>query len=895
MPIPPGRRLGPYEILSAIGAGGMGEVYKARDTRLDRIVAIKVLPTHLANRSELRERFEREARVVASLNHPHICTLYDIGQQDGIDFLVMEYLEGETLAQRLLKGQLPLEQVLQYAIEIADALDKAHRRGITHRDLKPGNIMLTKSGTKLLDFGLAKLRQEASPTVPFSQLPTAKDAITAQGTILGTLQYMAPEQVEGKVDKIDGRTDIFAFGALIYEMATGQKAFEGKTTASLMAKILETEPPPISSLQPMTPPTLDRVVRTCLAKDPDQRWQSAGDLCRELKWIAESGSQVAAGQVAARAGSLSAGNRRLTLAAGILSLAAVVAGLVIWRLRPATEPVPQPVSRLTITLPPGQQLAGTDFGSPVALSRDGTHLAYVAHERGASQQLYLRSMDRQEASPISGTQGAVTPFFSPDGQSVIFSAGGKWQKVSVNGGTAVTLADSPLPAGASWSSEGVIGLGDFRAPILQVPAAGGTTQPLTRLEGGDTGHTWPEFLPGGKSVLFAMGTDAKPQIAVQSLTTGERRNLVSGIQPRYATSGHLIYAQGGTLMAVAFDPQRLQIIGAAVPMVQDVAESPIYFGSQYSISDNGSLAYISGGAEAIRRSLVWLSRSGAEQPLPAPPRAYGSVRFSPDGRRVAVDVDQQIWIYDLVRDSLTRLTFESSLNRNPVWTPDGKRIVFQSNKETVEYNVWWQLADGSGGLERLTKSDYADIPKSFSPDGQLLAFNEINPKTQKDLWVLRLSDRKAQPFLQTPFMEVAPTFSPDGRWLAYVSDESGRPEVYVQTYPAPGGKWQISTEGGTEPVWNRNGRELFFRSGNKMMAADVTAQPGFSAGKPRKLFEGSYVRSDWPLATMTYDVSADGQRFLMVKETEQASAATQINIVQNWFEELKQKVPTGKK
>jgi serine/threonine-protein kinase len=530
----------------------------------------------------------------------------------------------------------------------------------------------------------------------------------------------------------------------------------------------------------------------------------------------------------------------------------------------------------------------------VALARDGTHLVYVAREGGALQQLYLRSMDRQETSPISGTQGAVTPFFSPSGQSLIFSAGGKWQKVSINGGTAVTLADGALPAGASWISEGTIGLGDFRAPILQVPAAGGATRPLTRLQGGAAGQTWPEFLPGGTAVFFATGTADKPQIAVQSLATGEQRNLVSGIQPRYAISGQLIYAQGGTLMAVAFDPQRLQIIGAPVPMVQDVAESPIYFGSQYSISDSGSLAYISGGAQAIQRRLVWVGHDGTEQLLPAPPRSYENPRLSPDGRRIAVDVDRQIWIYDLARDSLSRLTFEGSLNRNPVWTPDGKRIVFQSDKETVEYNLWWQLADGSGGLQRLTTSDYNNVPRSFSPDGQLLAFHENNPKTNKDIWVLRMSDRKMEPFLQTPFIEGAPAFSPDGHWLAYVSNESGRPEVYVQPYPGPGGKWQVSTEGGTEPAWNRNGRELFFRSGNKMMAADVATQPSFSAGKPRLLFERPYLRSDFPLVGTAYDVSTDGQRFLMVKETEQASSATQINIVQNWFEELKRRVPAGK-
>jgi Tol biopolymer transport system component/tRNA A-37 threonylcarbamoyl transferase component Bud32 len=888
MAISPGRRLGPFEILSAIGAGGMGEVYKARDTRLDRTVAIKILPTHLAERAELRERFEREAKTIASLNHPHICTLYDTGHQDDIDFLVMEYIEGETLAQRLLKGALPIQQVLQYAIEIADALDKAHRKGITHRDLKPGNIMLTKSGTKLLDFGLAKLAQEAAPVTSASQLPTLKSAITSEGTILGTLQYMAPEQVEAK--EVDARTDIFAFGAVVYEMATGKKAFEGKSSASVMAKIMETEPPPISSLQPMTPPALDRVIKTCLAKDPDERWQTAGDLCRELKWIAESGASaaVAVAATAERVRTL----RGWAFVAGLACLAvAAIVGFAVWILKPTP---PKPVTRTVITLPPGDRLVGPDQ-TALALSPDGKQLAYAAI-RGITSQLYLRFMDSQEARPISGTDGASEPFFSPDGQWVGFFAGGKLKKISVSGGSAVTLGDALNPFGANWSSQGIIAFTPLLvSPLMELSDAGGASQPLIPLGKGEASQIWPQFLPGGKAVLFAAGNGpASVHVAVQVIATGQRLNLAGGTQPRYATSGHLVYAQGATLMAVPFDPQRLEIKGTPVPVVEGVANSQSYVSSQYSISETGSLVYVSGGSQANLRRMVWVSRNGTEQPLPAPPQVYEYVSLSPDGRRVAVELENQIWLYDLARDTLTRFTFEGSSNTSPEWTPDGKRIAYKSNKEGNPVNLFWQLADGSGGLERLSTDQFAQVPRSWSPDGQFLAFHENNPKTQKDIWVLRMSDHKSLPFLVSPFNEGGPTFSPDGRWMAYVSNESGRPEVYVQPFPGPGGKWQISTEGGTEPAWNHNGRELFYRSGNKMMALDVATQPSFSPGKPRMLFEGQYFRSDWPLIGTAYDVSPDGQRFLMVKSTEQASSATQINVVLNWFEELKQKVPTGK-
>jgi eukaryotic-like serine/threonine-protein kinase len=901
MPILPGRRLGPYEILIVIGAGGMGEVYKARDTRLNRIVAIKVLPAHLADRAELRERFEREARTIASLNHPHICVLHDIGQQDGTDYLVMEYLEGETLAQRLQKGPLPLEQVFQYAIEISDALDKAHRKGVTHRDLKPGNIMLTKTGTKLLDFGLAKLKREVVPAnVPLSELPTAKDPLTAQGTIVGTLQYMAPEQLEGK--EVDARTDIFAFGVVVYEMATGKRAFEGKSQASLIAAILEREPPAMSSLQPMTPPALDRVVKKCLAKEPDKRWQTASDVCDELKWIAEESRPRAAPSPG-----LTAPNKMLrrwiVLSALACLIVAGIAGLAVWNLKPSPTTL---VSRSVFFLPPGQRFPANVGQSldMLALSPDGKHLVYVANEGGANQ-LYLRSLDSFVARPIPGTEGATDPFFSPDSEWVgFFVPLGKLKKVSISGGAAVTLCDAQGGEGATWGPNGMIIFTPTPSSGLAVVSAeGGTPQPLTTLDSkkGETSHRWPEFLPGGKAVLFMTLTGSNLgataidwPLELYMLKTGERRDLMQvGSRPRYAPSGHVVYAQGTNLMAAPFDSGRMALTGASVPVVEGVARTIGV--PEYAVSDNGALGYLPGvSVQATQLRLVWVDRKGAEQPIAAPPQAYRNPRVSPDGRRVAVSIIElgtQIWIYDLGRDTLTRLTFEGNPNLDPVWTPDRKRVAFSSGNPR---NLFWQAADGSGKAERLTTNDYIQSPNSWLPDGQSLAFTEMNPTTGRDVWVLGLSDRTPHLFLRTPFTEAAPRFSPDGRWLAYVSDESGHFEVYVQPYPGPGGKWQISTESGTEPVWNPNGRELFYRSGGKMMAVDIATQPGFAAGKPRMLFEGRY--SPTPLTSPNYDVSPDGQRFLMLKPSEQAQAApTQINVVLNWFEELKQKVPVGKK
>ena len=592
----------------------------------------------------------------------------------------------------------------------------------------------------------------------------------------------------------------------------------------------------------------------------------------------------------------------------MLSVAAVTA-LAIWNLKPSSKLSPQPVVRTTIVLPPGERLLGLD--QPVlALSPDGSHLAYVATtaQRTGTQQIYLRSTDSLEANPIPGTEGAINPFFSPDGRWVGFFAEGKLKKIPVSGGAAITLGDAGNPRGASWGSQGTIVFAPLPARVLQqMLDAGGAAQPLTRIEKSETNHGWPEFLPGGKAVLFAAsispGNWSNAQVAVQLLGTEKRRNLIQGTNPRYAPSGHLIYAQGGTLKAAPFDLQRLEITGPAIPVVQGVLQSSFNGSAQYAISATGSLVYVPGDVLSAQRRMVWVDRKGVEQPLPAPTRAYRSPRISPDGQRVAISIEESeshIWLYDLRRETLNRLTFEGAVNLLGAWTPDGKRIAFQSYRAGAA-NIFWQPADGSGGAEQLTTGEYRQSPVSWTPDGQSLAFMEVNPDTGYDIWVLQLRSaspgsgqgRKAQPFLRTRFNENAPKFSPDGHWLAYVSDESGRAEVYVQTYPGPGGKWQVSTDGGTEPVWNPKGNELFYRMGNKMMAVDITTEPSFSAGKPRMLFEGPYVPT--PVTLPNYDVSLDGQRFLMLKAVEPSDAPTQINVVLNWFEELKRRVPAGTK
>ena len=936
--LPAGRKMGHYEILGLIGKGGMGEVYRALDTKLRREVAIKVLPATFARDPDRLARFRREAQLLASLNHENIATIHGLEQFESVHFLVMELVPGETLADRVRVGPLEVEETLRICGQIAAALESAHDKGVIHRDLKPANVKVTPADkVKVLDFGLAKAFA-ADPTsdVYDSNSPTLSASPSIPGAIIGTAAYMSPEQARGKV--VDKRTDIWAFGCVLYELLTAKQVFAGETVTDILGAVLHKEPD--WTLLPETTPASIRVLlRRCLEKEARRRFRDAADVRIEIEDALNA--PLSAELAVVKAPFRSVWGRGLIWALAGAMVAAAVAAIAIF----SKPPAQQPVSRVTITLPLGQHLASLDQPA-IAISPDGKNLVYVAvqssdvapasgrplgqRDAGATgtQQLFLRPLDSLESKPIAGTEGATGPFFSPDGQWIGFFASGKLKKVSVNGGSAITLASAPNPGGASWSSQGTLALQPIAAPqgLQQVSEEGGTPEALTRLVKGDYVHRWPEFLPGGKAVLFAgsatFGAWSNAQIAVQPVGSSERKNLAQGgTQPRYAPTGHLLYLQSGTLMAAPFDSRGLVLTGAAVPALEGVMQSLATGAAQYSISSTGTLAYLAGGATGGQSHLVWVSRNGEEQSIPAPTHSYEYPRVSPDGRRVAVaigDRETQTWVYDVARGTLNRLTFEGNVNTVPTWSPDGKRIAFRSTRTGAPGgNMFWQASDGSGGDERLTTSENLQGPSSFSPDGQLLAFQDNNPDTGRDIWVLNLKDRKAQPFLKTPYEDTAPKFSPDGKWLAYSSDESGRREIYVQPYPGPGGKWQISPDGGQEPVWNPKGGELFYRIESKMMAVDVQvgqvsrparsedgsarpkdrsgdlSLPGFSAGKPRMLFEGPYLptTASFPY----YDVSPDGQRFLMLKPVEsQTSAPTQINVVLNWFEELKKKVPTGK-
>jgi eukaryotic-like serine/threonine-protein kinase len=888
MAIQSGTHLGPYEILSAIGAGGMGEVYRAHDPKLGRDVAIKVLPEAFARDAERMARFQREAKVLASLDHPNIASIYGLEDSGGTRALVMQLVEGPTLADRIKAGPIPVDEAVRIARQIADALEYAHERGIIHRDLKPANVKVTNDdAVKVLDFGLAKALEGDPSSIDISTSPTISRMATQAGMLLGTAAYMSPEQAKAK--SVDRRADIWAFGCVLYEMLMGKTAFKGETVTDTLASVIKEEPD-WKLLPAATPMRVRVLLQRCLQKDPKERLQAIGDARIALNEVL-SGAPEPVGSAGASPAKSAFGPRMLLLFSLATLIIAALASVATWNLKPSPSPSAKPVTRFTITLPPGQRLAGLN-GPALALSPDGSELAYIAtNQVGGPQQIYVRAMDSTETRAIPGTEGAVGPFFSPDAQWLGFFADGKLKKISVHGGVAQSLADVAGPLGGCWADSGTIIFAIAAGPLQQVPDAGGSPQPVTRLDKGEYNHAAPEFLPISKAVLFLHTPSGA--IAVEAIGTGEGRNLIRGqpaATPRYAPSGHLIYGQAGSLMAAPFNPERLELKGAAVPVVQGVLETGAY---QYSVSAMGSLVYVSGGVLAAQSRLVWVNRNGAEQPLAAPARDYDMPRLSPDGRRIAVDIGNQVWLYDLARDTLSRFTFEGSINGYPVWSPDGNRIAFTSDIQGP-LGIFWQLADGGGGLERLVTTTYSRVSFSWSPDGQVLTFVEVTPTTGADIWVLRMGDRKAQPFLQTPAFEDAPQFSPDGHWITYASDESGRREIYVQPYPGPGGKWLISTEGGNEPTWNRNGRELFYRNGNKMMAVDISTQPGFVAGKPRQLFERHYMMN--PLARPDYDVSPDGQRFLMLEPVEQEQMGpTQINVVLNWTEELKRLVPTGTK
>jgi len=902
-----GTRLGPYEITSPLGAGGMGVVYRARDTRLERTVAIKVLPAHLSSDPALRQRFEREAKIVSSLNHPHICVLHDIGQQDGIDFLVMEYLEGETLATRLLKGPLPLDKLLQYATEIADALDKAHRSGVVHRDVKPGNIMLTASGTKLLDFGLAKAAAPVSSGVTLSASAMRSAPLTLEGTIVGTFHYMSPEQVEGKED-LDGRSDIFSFGAVLYEMVTGRRAFQGKSMLSVASAVLEKDPEPISTLQPMTPPALERAVRRCLAKDPEDRWQAARDLELELKWIAEAGSQVGASAGAPSASPARGGRERLAWAAAAMLALIAIALSVVLVLR---APKPSQAMRLSADIGADASLS-TAFGASAILSPDGMRLAFVASGADQRRRIYVRSLDQLQAAALSGTENARNPFFSPDGQWIGFFVDGKLKKIAIHGGAAVTICDAIDDRGGSWGDDGTIVFTPNNPGALsRVSSAGGTPQPLTTLDrqAGEITHRWPQVLPGGQSVLLTSGTNVGnfegAEIVVYSMASGQRKTVQrGGFHARYLPSGHLVYMHEGTLFGAPFDLGRLEMIGQPAPILEGVASAPNTGAAQFAFSDSGSLVYVAGGGGVQNVSIYWMDREGKLTPLRETPGDYGSPVFSPDGKRLALEISdgtrRDIWVYEWERDTTTRMTFAGDDNSYPVWTPDGRRIVY-SSQERGTLNLWWISADGAGNAQRLTESRGTPRAHSWRPDGRVLAFRQLHPDTGWDILTLAIEGNETsgwkpgapRPFVNGPFSQRESAFSPDGRWLAYMSNESGSDEVYVRPFPGPGGKWQISAAGGTFPKWSRNGTELFYRTQDStIMVATYTASgDSFRADRPQLWSPGQFA--DLGAGTYAFDLHPDGKRFAVLKAlgTEQAAAVNKVNLIFNFLEELRSKLP----
>ena len=904
MPLASGTTLGPYTIEAPLGVGGMGEVYKARDTRLDRTVAIKVLPEHVAADPDLKQRFEREAKTVAALSHPHICPVFDVGEQDGVNFLVMEHLEGETLAQRLEKGALPLDQALTIAIEISDALDKAHRQGIVHRDLKPGNIMLTKAGAKLLDFGLAK--PTAMAMGADSAMPTMSEGLTGQGAILGTLQYMAPEQLEG--EDVDARTDIFAFGTVVYEMITGTKTFSGKSQASMIAAILEREPTPISDLQPVSPAALDRVVKKCLAKDPERRWHNAHDLHDELKWIAEGDPQPDTLPAGVAAPPRPGWRQALPLALASSAVAVIITGLTMWTLRPA--PVPTSPALFVLSASPSPAPVPLTRRTELAISPDGQVVIYRAVVDGEDG-LYVRHLDRLEAERlVSEPAGSV--FMSPDGAWVGFftPSDETLKKVQVSGGPALTLCPMLVPPrGASWGPDDTIVFAADAGGLFRVPAAGGEPEALTMPELPER-HYWPEVLPSGRAVLFTIvrvadgETGERSDLAVLDLSTGEQRVLLQGgTHPQYLSSGHLVYSVANTLRAVRFDADRLEVVSDPIPVVEGV-RSPLDGGANVDVSDTGTLVYQRGdNVEVGTRTLVWVDRAGLEEPLAAEPRRYGAVRVSPDGGRAAVvvagqDENPDLMVYDLARNIPTRLTFDPAADNYPVWTPDGERVVFASQRDGPN-TLYWQAADGTGEVERLGTDATPQLPSSWSPDGATLLIAEQHPDTQWDTAVLSMDDERASDLLiQTEFQDFYPELSPDGRWLAYASTESGRQEIYVRPFPdVNGGKWQISRDSGTFPVWGPDGRELFYLQtppNVAMMVVPVETEPTFTPGNPEVLFNASaFLLQPGP---RLFDIAPDGQRFLWAREgatpVDETPTPPDIIVVENWLDELQRLLPT---
>jgi serine/threonine-protein kinase len=919
MTLAAGTKLGPYEIQSAIGSGGMGEVYRARDTKLNRDVALKVLPEEFALDADRLARFKREAQVLASLNHPSIAAIYGFEECNGLHALVLELVEGETLADRIAKGPVPLDEALPIARQVADALEVAHEHSIIHRDLKPANIKVRPDGAvKVLDFGLAKSLDPA-PISDLSQSPTITSPamMTGIGTILGTAAYMAPEQAKGLA--ADKRSDVWAFGCVLYEMLTGTRAFAAEDVSETLALVL-TKEPDWTRLPPRTPAPIRRLSRRCLNKDRKRRLDSAAVARLEIDDALMSPAPDAPtfATPAARVPLW-----RSAMPAAVVVIVGLAAGYVGWTLKPAP---PREITRFAIALAEGHKF--TPGRRWVALSPDGTRLAYTANNH-----LYLRALDQLDAVPIAGDEGPAlasprVPFFSPDGQWVGFWHASQLKKVSVSGGAPVTLCAwggrGGPPYGATWAADNTILVGDGVRGIWRVSGNGGTPERIIQVDAGQR-VSGPQLLPNGRTVLFTLAQTAswdEAQIVVQSLDNGTRHTLVTGgTDGRYLPTGHLVYAFGGTVLAVPFDPTSRSIRGGPVPVVEGVWRQggALNADAQFAVSSAGTLAYVPPpSVTAVRRTLVWVDRQGREETIAAEPRSYMHPRLAPDGTRLALEIqddnqNRDIWVWDFRRGTLTPVTSDPTAEREPVWTPDGQRLIFSSWRNGV-ISLFWQAANGTGTAERLIELNrQSSTLPTISPDGRHMILRDADAQGGSDLMILDLREGRQdqppsagpgapKPLVQTPSEEYNAAISPDGRWLAYQSNSSGVFEVYVRPFPdVANGQWLVSTAGGTEPLWAPDGRELFYRAPKgAVMRVSIAPRATWTAGTPTQLFEaGSYAlggSGDFAsYSARTYDVSPDGRRFLMIKNSDapaQASTPQRIIVVQNWVQELKRLVPT---
>ena len=890
-----GTRLGPYEVTGAIGAGGMGEVYRATDTKLGREVAIKALPGTLASDADRLARFDREAKLLAALNHPNIAVIYGLEEHDGMQCIAMELIEGETLEDKLRAGPLPVEDALQIALQIALGLEAAHEKGVVHRDLKPANVMITDKGqVKVLDFGLAKAFTEDADKAGLGQSPALSLAMTQQGIILGTAGYMSPEQASGQAT--DQRADVWAFGVVLFEMLSGLPLFKGESVPHILADVLKTEPD-WTKLPTNLHPRLRLMLERCLAKKPRSRYHAIADARIDIEAVLNDPDSAQTGSALAR---IPSGRAALPKIAAAVLLTAGLSALLAWQLWPVEES--NPPNRFVYQLPDDQALASADRRA-ISLSPDGRGFAYTT-----TQGLYVRPMGELEARRVLDVDGnaVVAPTFSPDGQWIAYQErdGGALRRIAASGGAPVVIAETEGTVfGMSWGDDGMIYFGQGDG-VYRVPATAGTPERVIDDEAWDgfQPHT-PHLLPDGDTVLFGVSQPDWDSglIAVQSLSTGEGKVLLeSGSDARYLPTGHIVYSIGDSLFAIAFDVDTWTVSGGAAPLLQGVMRANAGFtaATNYSVAPDGTLVYLVGTSTVPERTLVWVARDGREMPLDAPARAYTYPRLSPDATKLALDVRDQerdIWVWDFMRETLTRLTFGPDQDEFPVWSPDGTRIVYSSAEgvlgATSGSEVWWQAADGTGEPELIATREEQLYTGSFLPDGSgVLARSGTN--ANDDIAVIPLDgDGVESPVLDSEFAELNPEISPDGQWLAYTSNESGSFEIYVRPYPdIESGRWQVSVGGGVHPAWSRDGQELFYRTDDALMAVSIETQPSFEVGNPTVVFAGRYFMA---AGDRTYEVSPDGESFLMIKDIAYSESTARLIIVQNWLDEVERLVPIG--